>query len=88
VKVQAELLPEQKVVAIEQAKKTVGPACMVGDGINDSPALASSDIGMLWDAARMSRETRLLCVCSATICDKFPGALSWHAAPGAWSAGI
>lgn len=43
--VYAELLPEDKSKIIEQLKK-IGPTAMVGDGINDAPALATSDIGI------------------------------------------
>ncbi|KAI4335383.1 hypothetical protein L6164_014029 [Bauhinia variegata] len=43
--VHAELLPEGKVKIITEFKKE-GPTAMVGDGINDAPALASADIGI------------------------------------------
>lgn len=44
--VQAELLPENKVSAVTALKQQFGPAAMIGDGINDAPALASADIGI------------------------------------------
>jgi Cd2+/Zn2+-exporting ATPase len=40
------LLPAQKIEAIHSLKKTHGNVAMVGDGINDSPALAAADIGI------------------------------------------
>lgn len=47
----AELLPEQKVEAINTMKLNSGAVVMVGDGINDAPALASSTIGIAMGAA-------------------------------------
>ena len=41
----SEVLPEQKAEIIEAIKEKYGTAMMVGDGINDAPALTSADIG-------------------------------------------
>lgn len=49
--VQAELLPTDKLTAIEALAKQYGAVGMVGDGINDAPALARADIGFAMGAA-------------------------------------
>lgn len=46
-----ELLPENKVAEIIALKKQYGRVAMVGDGVNDAPAMANSTIGIAMGAA-------------------------------------
>ena len=42
----SELLPEDKVRLIAELKASAGATLMVGDGMNDAPALAAADVGL------------------------------------------
>lgn len=47
---QAELLPQDKVSAIERLVKKYTHAAMIGDGVNDAPAMAASSLGIAMGA--------------------------------------
>ncbi|MFN8503856.1 HAD family hydrolase [Kouleothrix sp.] len=49
--IRAELLPHQKVEAAKDLQARYGPVAMVGDGVNDAPALASAALGVAMGAA-------------------------------------
>ncbi len=44
--VHAELLPEEKVQSIEKLQTDKRLVCMIGDGVNDAPALKTADVGV------------------------------------------
>lgn len=59
----SELSPEEKALQVQRARETHGVVAMVGDGLNDSPALAVADIGIAMGCgADLTRESANVCL--------------------------
>ncbi len=63
VEVLAELMPEDKVRKVAERRHQYGSTAMVGDGLNDAPALAAADVGIAMGCgAEVTRESAGLCL--------------------------
>jgi heavy metal translocating P-type ATPase len=77
VSVEAGLLPEDKARAIATAHQRWGSVAMVGDGVNDAPALAASDLGVaLGCGTDISRDSSQVCLLSSEL-DRLPWAIGF-----------
>ena len=73
--VEAELQPEEKVARLFQIRDQRGRVAMVGDGINDAPALSASDAGIAMGCgADVSRESAQVCLLTSEL-DRIPWAI-------------
>jgi heavy metal translocating P-type ATPase len=59
------LLPEDKLRAVDRIRKSIGPVVMVGEGLNDAPALAGADVGVaLGEGTDVARNSADVCLIS------------------------
>lgn len=59
----AELTPDQKVESVKGLRRKYGSVAMVGDGVNDAPALTAADVGVsLRSGTDISRDSSAVCL--------------------------
>ena len=62
------LLPDQKLAAVDRLRERYGPVAMVGDGINDAPALSRADVGIAFaEGTEIAREAAAVTVMRADL---------------------
>jgi P-type E1-E2 ATPase len=66
----AEVLPEDKAEFVEKEKASGRKVIMIGDGINDSPALSAADVGIaISDGAQIAREIADVTIGADNLCE-------------------
>lgn len=66
----SEVLPEDKAKFVEREKAMGRKVIMVGDGINDSPALSAADVGIaISDGAELAREIADITIGAKNLCE-------------------